>query len=155
MPDVTNAVQTNRVYLIEDVVAAADEDGDGMPDQLEPDEEDYPGWDGQGPDDDYDGDGISNFGELIAGTHPGNRDSVFEISDYDLPSPGNNDEFTLIFKSVPGRRYFIRGATSMGNNTEWYNLSGVILATETETDCVVQFPEGVVIRFFQLVVWAP
>ena len=155
VPDVTNAVQTNLVHLIVDVTATADEDGDGLPDSWEPDEDDYPGWDEQGPDDDYDGDGVTNFGELIAGTHPGNPDSTFKIDDGDLSTPGNNDSFTLTFSSVPGRMYFIRGKTSMSRNAEWVNLTGIILATGFETTCTVQFPESENMRFFQLVVWNP
>ena len=155
VPDATNAVQTNLVRLIVDVGATVDGDGDGLPDSWEPDEDEYPGWGGQGPDDDYDGDGVSNFGELIAGTHPGNPDSTFEIDDGDLSSPGNNDSFALTFKSVPGRMYFIRGKTSMSPNAEWVNLTGIILATGFETTRAVQFPEGEAMRFFQLVVWNP
>ena len=130
-------------------------DWDSEPAPWEPDEDDYPGWDEQGPDDDYDGDGVTNFGELIAGTHPGNPDSTFKIDDGDLSTPGNNDSFTLTFSSVPGRMYFIRGKTSMSRNAEWVNLTGIILATGFETTCTVQFPESENMRFFQLVVWNP
>ena len=153
VPDATNGVQSVQIQLIEDVVAAVDEDGDGMPDQLEEPYEDLPGWGAQGADDDYDGDGVSNIGEMISGTHAGDSDSVFEISDGDLSSPGNNDTFTLTFHSVPGHRYVIRGKASMGNNAEWIVLSPALLATGYQTTYAVTLPEN--IRFFQLVVLNP
>ena len=153
VPEVTNAVQTNHVQLIVDTVAVADEDKDGMPDQWEAPYQDLFGWPDQGPDDDYDGDGVSNYGEMIAGTHPGNPDSVFEINRANLSSSGINRTMAFVFNSIPGHRYFVRGSASLGDTASWINLSGVILATNSQTSYTATLPEN--LKFFQLVVWAP
>jgi len=152
VPEVLNAAQTNRVQLIADAAAVADEDGDGMPDQWE-DGYDLPeGWDVQTAGGDFDADGVSNYGEMIAGTHPGNPDSVFKISQSDLESPGTNDRLAFIFNSVPGRFYLIQGAESFGDNAHWVNLSGAIRATTNPT---VHTAAMAGLRFFRLLVWAP
>ena len=153
VPDQVNVAQTHRVELIEDLSAALDEDDDGMPDQLEAPYQDLEGWGSQGPNDDYDGDGVSNLGEMIAGTRADDPDSVLEISATDAAVSGAS--ITLTFHSVPGNRYFIRGASALAGEPEWINLGGVVLASETETTLTVPLPEGMDIRFVQLVVWAP
>lgn len=153
VPDQVNVGQTHRVELIEDLAAALDEDDDGMPDQLEAPYQDLEGWGSQGPNDDYDGDGVSNLGEMIAGTRADDPDSVLEISATDAAVSGAS--ITLTFHSVPGNRYFIRGASALAGEPEWINLGGVVLASETETTLTVPLPEGMDIRFVQLVVWAP
>lgn len=91
-------------------------------------------------------------GEMIAGTHPGNVDSVFEMTEFDLSSPGNNEVVTFIFSTVPGRRYMIQGKANLGNNSEWINLTGIIIATDYETSYTASMAG---LRFFRLLVWAP
>ncbi len=58
-----------------------------------------------GPDADPDRDGISNYGEFIAGTHPLMFSSKFSI----LSAPN----LTLAFQEAPGRRYSVSRATSL------------------------------------------
>ena len=151
-PEGTNDAGLLVVSLVGDTNVLVDLDHDGMPDQWEDSYDLTNGWEVQISDGDYDGDGVSNYGEMIAGTHPGNLNSVFEMSEFDLSSPGNNEEVTFIFSTVPGRRYIIQGKANLGNNSEWIYLSGIIIATDYETSYTASMAG---MRFFRLLVWAP
>lgn len=152
VPELIDVVQTNQVNLIVDAVAVVDGDGDGMPDQLEGPYQELPGWDEQGSDDDYDGDGASNYEEMIAGTRADDIDSVFEINNTEHLILGGNQTMIFTFSSVPGNRYFIQGSSSVGSNARWENLSGAILAGDYQTSYLVEIED---LRFFRLVVWTP
>lgn len=68
---------------------------------------------GISPDDDFDGDGFSNFQEFIAGTIPVMSEDFLRI--VGLTSYGTNSQ-ALSFLSAPGRTYAIPTTTALGSN---------------------------------------
>ena len=68
-------------------------------------------WDVQ-PDDDFDGDGMSNLAEFRAGTSPVDAGSFFAISTAN-PVAGNNGQFVLRWFSEPGKTYTIHQSTNL------------------------------------------
>lgn len=96
---------------------------------------------GQIAGEDSDFDGVSNVGEFIAGTHPKDIDSRFELKRLNR-EPGGG--FTLKWDSVPGRTYNLLKATSIGGNS-WTIVSGDMTGTGGElsfTDSVAASPSS-------------
>lgn len=58
---------------------------------------------------DYDGDGVSNFNEYLAGTNPGDPTSYLHITQGSL----SGSTITLTFPSVTGRQYSVEGSTDL------------------------------------------
>ncbi len=80
-----------------------DSDGDGLPDEWE--------WVHfetleYGPDDDVDGDGMTNYEHWIAGTHPNDDQSLFRIHEAD-PSDMEGHTAITVGPTISGRRYTI------------------------------------------------
>ena len=59
---------------------------------------------------DFDGDGMSNLNEYLAGTTPTSAASVFKVEQSNLTSDG----FSIIWQSVPGKTYKVLYADSPG-----------------------------------------
>lgn len=101
-------------FLRVDLTTGTDEDGDGIPDEWESfiTSEDY-GDDKESiydvsPDDDFDGDGSSNFAEYVALTLPNWADDRFRITHYEeLPGGMVRIDFT----TKPGKSYQVYTAT--------------------------------------------
>jgi hypothetical protein len=83
-----------------------DSDGDGMPDDWE---QYYFGLNGTNPNDDSDGDGVSNYGEYVTGTNP------TDPTDHFGPMTASSDgtTITLTFKPVPLKRYIVEYSTDL------------------------------------------
>jgi hypothetical protein len=94
-----------------------DSDGDGLDDTWEQQIVDANPSDGIDsiedvlPGDDFDGDGLSNGAEAVAGTSPVNADSVFAMVAPGVPE--SEGEFVLRWHSVAGRTYSILRATDL------------------------------------------
>lgn len=100
-----------------------DSDGDGMSDDWELL---YFGADGAHPDDDFDGDGLSNLREFRAGTHPKNAQSVFAVVEVARVPAG----LRLRWSSVAGKTYRVRRAsTLLENPLSYMSLQANISAT--------------------------
>ena len=69
---------------------------------------------GISPNDDFDGDGFSNFEEFIAGTIPVLSDDFLRI--HGMASYGTNSQ-AVSFLSAPGRTYAIPTAVTLNSNT--------------------------------------
>ncbi len=152
--DLTNETQTMIMHLIVDSVTAVDSDGDGMPDQWEdayrlrelaPTQ--------NGANDDPDHDGLTNKKEMGAGTNPLDGNSQMAVADVDFSAPGPGQEVTFIFDTVPGRMYIVQCSDAL--TSAWTNLSGIILATDYQTPYTSQAPEGMLHRFYRLIVLTP
>ena len=153
-PTAPNETQTILVHLILDSATAVDEDHDGLPDQWEDAyrlRELAPGE--HGANDDPDRDGLSNFGEMAAGTNPLDGSSRLAVADLDVSAPGQGQTVTFIFDTVPGRTYIVQCSDELKN--VWTNLSGLIVATDYQTAYTTQIPEGTAHQFYRLIVLTP
>jgi len=128
--DSTETNQQNVAFcLIGDPIESVDHDEDGLPDEWESaygiSTNSAVGDDG--PEGDPDGDSFSNYQELVAGTDPNNGASCIAIES--LLSPDTvNPFFTVMWSSVPGRRYLVQYTDDLVTGS-WENLSGVITAS--------------------------
>ena len=97
-----------------------DTDVDGMPDQWE--QYYLGGTIDHGADDDYDGDGYTNFEEFIADTNPSDPDSRFLLN----ASIGGSGEDVLLFDTSALRTYKVQFASDLFSEiwTEWQTLNG-------------------------------
>jgi hypothetical protein len=100
------------------LAVAGDRDGDQMPDSWEqqivdadPDDE-IESIDDVMPQSDFDGDGLSNAPEFIAGTDPTDADSRFAQIAPALPTAGT---FTVQWYSVTGKRYTVYKSTNLAD----------------------------------------
>ena len=92
-------------------IADADANGNGLPDLWELLYFGSTNAPNGGPQDDWDGDGMSNLAEYVAGTCPTNAASVLRIDAVMLA--GTPGQFTLRWPSVAGRSYSIRTSTNL------------------------------------------
>jgi hypothetical protein len=69
----------------------------------------------RGPNDDPDGDGVSNHDEFIAGTDPADRTSVFKLDSTLKPevSPDSFAGIVIEWSSAPGKHYTIERTTDL------------------------------------------
>ena len=105
-----------------DYTLGEDRDGDGLPDMweewvllmagLDADEEMIAML---SPDDDLDGDGMTNRAEFLAGTDPFNKTDLFAISDYKCVGTGEAARGAITFPSVMGRSYRILMSETLSN----------------------------------------
>lgn len=93
-----------------------DADGDGLTDS----EENTRGTDPLNPD--SDGDGLPDGAEVIAGTNPLNATSTFRISS--ITSVTNPDEYTLTWPTVPGKTYVLE--TQVPLSGTWIEVTTII-----------------------------
>lgn len=125
-----------------------DSDHDGMDDQWEMAYFNTLDRDGS---DDFDGDGISDLGEYLAGTVPINSTSVLSVTDIRVY---NADERILLWQSVTGKRYRVQMKPSV-NAFAWLDRSDVITAIRESTyfiDSPATGSELPATRFYRVVV---
>ena len=115
--DFIASVQNSRVAgLHVKKIADLDSSGDGVPDwwmlgyfdSILGDAETF-----TRPEDDFDGDGFTNYEEFIAGTSPVDSASYLSVESIDLEGDAR-----ILFDTVPGRRYFLYHAEYL-ENSEW------------------------------------
>jgi hypothetical protein len=97
-----------------DLTIGIDSDGDGLPDSWEEDVANSLGLgsiEDVNPNDDSDGDGVSNYIEYIAGTYAFDKDDKFGLKVIDVITTGTAPEEShhahLRFLAIPGRTYRI------------------------------------------------
>jgi regulation of enolase protein 1 (concanavalin A-like superfamily) len=126
----TSALNTSTFDSVSLAVNAADSDGDGIPDwwMLR-----YFGHatgsvlDKTRAQDDYDGDGMSNWAEYLAGTDPTNPDSNFRI--VSLTAQGSDEQ--VIWTSVGGINYVVQAGSALGQTNAFQDLSSVLQSADT------------------------
>ena len=104
-----------------DYSIAQDTDGDGLPDAWE---ELMVIWSGGlftsiediNPDDDFDGDGMSNYREYLAGTFPFLATDIFQITSSRRDK--NTDRMAISFTTVSGRKYHVLASSKPGGS-DW------------------------------------
>jgi hypothetical protein len=100
-------------------IAAGDDNHNGIPDAVDqqivdadPNDELTSIWDVQ-PGDDFDGDGISNLAEALAGTSPVDPDSFFAVFAANSSTNGAGGQFVVRWYSVDGKTYTIHRSTNL------------------------------------------
>jgi hypothetical protein len=95
---------------------AEDSDGDGLPDWWEML---HFGTLAHGPDDDFDGDGLDNRGEYIAGTDPTDPESSFRFVTVTQEPDGH---VIVEWSSVPGRYYSVLRSPTLSTDPRDYQV---------------------------------
>ena len=148
-----------------DLTIGIDSDGDGLPDSWEEDVANSLGLESiedVNPNDDSDGDGVSNYIEYIAGTYAFDKDDKFGLKVVKVITSGTAPDEThvahLKFLTIPGRTYRIAEWTGTGTPsprqfsfaTDGSGLRSSLLASEVENlDVYVPMIDGES-RFFVL-----
>ena len=99
--------------------ASDDANGNGIPDTIDqqiadanPNDGLTTIWDVQ-PGDDFDGDGVSNLAEALAGTSPTDAGSFFALSAINPVSGSTNRQFVVRWYSVNGKTYTLHKSTNL------------------------------------------
>ena len=72
------------------------------------------------PAQDYDGDGVSNFKEYLAGTDPFDAKDFFRVNLLGPEVSADGDVIALSFEANAGRSYIVREASELkGENAQW------------------------------------
>jgi hypothetical protein len=100
-----------------------DTDGDGAPDVWETQFQFDPNSAADGALD-FDGDGLSNVQEYIAGTNPKDPVSVLKIFGV-FPAQGPTSPLTLNFTAEPNKSYSVQYRNSLSDNSTWQILQNV------------------------------
>jgi hypothetical protein len=116
-----------------DFSIAQDSDADGLPDAWE---SLMVAWSGGlfssiadiNPDDDFDGDGMSNYNEYLAGTFPFLATDVFAITRSQLDAA--TGRIALTFSTVDGRKYHILVSASLAGGN-WNQAATATSASGT------------------------
>lgn len=123
--------------------ALPDSDNDRMPDSWELDHGMIVGIDDSALD--ADGDGLSNYGEYVAGTDPQRSNSVFAL---EAPRPNGPTDLSLVWSSVAGKNYAIEYNTNLATTNGWSTLSNAISATPPANTSTV--PVSVDTRYYRI-----
>jgi hypothetical protein len=121
----------------------ADSDLDGMPDEWETAHGLNPN-DNADADADADGDGLTNLGEFLAGTDPGDAASALRLAAAGLA----NGKLSLVFEASQGRLVEIQSTPALGQ-TVWKSVLEVDVKNDGTQQVEVDLPAGEA-QFFRL-----
>jgi hypothetical protein len=105
---------------------SVDVDGDGMGDVWEIAHFAATNAAGGGVSQDYDGDGMCNLDEYLAGTNPTNAASALRIR---CAAPASSGGMPLVWPGVSGALYRVDGRVSLAGDTLWGVVTGGVMAT--------------------------
>ena len=120
---------TNNSALLFVAELWLDSDGDGMPDSWE---SEYPFLDPHNPADaplDYDGDGLSNLAEYLAGTAPDDPLSCFRLTSV---TANETKSVAVAWSSVANKFYTVQRAPGLGATSTFTNIAEHLFATPPE-----------------------
>lgn len=132
---------TNETLLVSDILlsqAAADTDGDGMPDTWESANDLNPG-SAADRDIDTDGDGQSSLAEYLAGTDPRSGTSAIRITDLTITDPLAGTG-TVTWQSIPGKRYRLQISPDLA--TPFADTGTLVTASNSTTTAPVTLESG-------------
>ena len=143
--------RASDVFAQSQNILIADTDGDGIPDwwMLQ-----YFGHatgqagDSSRPQDDADGDGMSNLQEYIAGTNPTDASSVFRLQISSSISPTLS--LKLNWPAVPGRNYQVQLKTNL-TDLVWLNAAGIVGVLGGQGSFTVPFSSTQPSSFYRIV----
>jgi hypothetical protein len=121
-----------------------DDDGDGLSNSLE-------ALLGSNPNAvDSDGDGIPDYDEWLAGTDPANAESNLSFASAAPRSP--DGPLRIAWQSVPGKRYRLQYAETLGDADAFQDLGEPILAAdgEFEIELEIDLPQNELTGFFRI-----
>jgi len=139
-----NLLASNAVTVTTTAVGGGlDSDGDGMPDIWETANDLSPT--ANDANDDYDGDGLSNLQEYLAGTDPLDSSSYLRLDAVNSPNG-----VRLTFRAVAGRSYRIQFRDELGAG-QWNGLTNIAAQARDNTVAIPDaLPVGVGGRFYRL-----
>lgn len=121
-----------------DLMLAKDENGNGIADEYE----EYYAYRMGGtydPNGDPDGDGMSNFGEYVAGTSPVNAADCLRINRFGRQTDAGGDYFTFDLVTAPGRIYTVGESPVCRKDAAWTLLR---FRTARDGQDVLRYPAG-------------
>jgi hypothetical protein len=101
-------------------IVSGDLDGDGMPNQWEMLY--FGSFTNALATEDFDGDGLNNYSEYVAGTEPDSTSSVFEVTAFSVPV-SNGAPFVVHWNTVEGRLYRVNYSDNL-QFSDFSTLSG-------------------------------
>jgi len=133
---------TRDIFVLR--LSASDTDNDGMDDYWEQLYFSTLSRDGTG---DFDGDGMSDLQEFLAGTDPTNNGSILRVLALSSLAGGGN---TLFWSAQPGKRYRVQFKNSL-TETDWSNLSDPVTASSTTASLPDNSSGSQAQRFYRVV----
>jgi hypothetical protein len=141
----TDANGNTSQFSLTRVVTSTDSDSDGLPDSYQSAHSGV-----SGANNDFDGDGLTNYQEMLAGSDPKSGASGpgrFQVT----LTAGASGDIQITFASVVGKTYRLEYRTDLLTGT-WLTLSDQIFATSLTTTLTDAGARSLGKRFYRLVV---
>ena len=134
---------TKDVFVLRVNAAVEDTDNDGLPDGWETKYFGNLGRDGAG---DYDGDGMIDGAEYLAGTDPTDKQSMLRVTQIGKPSETGR---LITWTAIPGKTYKIQFKTHL-NDAAWEGLEGTVKAEDVTASKADDTTNGAEQRFYRV-----
>lgn len=130
------------VFVLRANASLEDADNDGLPDGWEMEKFGSLERDGTG---DFDGDGVSDGAEYLAGTAPTDKQSVLRVTEVENTVTGRRITWT----AIPGKTYQIQFKTDL-HDVAWENLEGTVKAEAATGSKADETSDGAEQRFYRV-----
>jgi hypothetical protein len=135
-------------YVQTDTIApGADTDGDGIPDAWELQQ--FGNLTTANGTSDYDGDGVSDKNEYLAGTNPKDANDYLRITSESFASGGSSA--TLTWSSVPTRVYYIQKTLALNPLSTWFDSGLNVIPPSAGSTTTSSFADtNAAVRFYRV-----